>query len=168
MTLPKSEMNFAAQQGHPPRRPLPRQLTLALGVLFLAGLAVLALWHSLEPHRASQVATISSRAGLIWQVEVYGRSGRAQRVRVRPGAFARPPAAGDYELWALPQGGGKPAALGVLPYGAHAAQWPLNPTQQQALARTAQLAVTLEPRGGSPRTQPSGTEVFIVPLLPVS
>lgn len=160
-------MDSAAPHLHA-RRPLPPQLALAFGVLLLAGVAVLLLWRTLAPGRASQVATISSNAGLMWQVEVYGHGGHAQRIRIRPGAFARPPGAGDYELWALPQGGGQPVPLGVLPYGAEARQWPLSPAQQEALGKTAQLAVTVEPRAEAPRARPSGTPVFIVPLLPVS
>lgn len=161
-------MARVAPQSPASRRSLARQLCAALGVLLVAGLAVTTLWRALAPGRPSQVATISSGAGLMWQVEVYARGGHAQRLRIRPGAFARPPAVGEYQLWALPQGGGTPVSLGALPYEAQAAQRPLSPAQQQALARTAQLAVTLEPRGGSAATQPSGTPVFLAPLLPVN
>jgi anti-sigma-K factor RskA len=150
-----------------PRPQLPRQLAIAASVLLVAALATLALWRTLVPGRAAEVATISSPAGLLWQVEVFARAGTPQRLTVRAGVFASHPAGHDYELWALPKNG-KPVSLGVLPDQQRATHLQLSSPQQQALAAAAQLAVSVEPTGGSPTGQPTGAVVFVVPLRTVS
>jgi anti-sigma-K factor RskA len=131
-------------------------LAVALGALFL--------WRSQVPPSASEVATIAAPSGaLMWQVEVYGRVGETGRLRVRAGRFASQPSGHDYELWALPKGG-KPVSLGVLPYQDGTLGRALSAVQQQALATSAQLAVSLEPTGGSPTGQPTGAVVFVAAL----
>ena len=121
-------------------------------------------WRTLGPGRIAQVATISEPSGaLMWQVDIYGRPGEARRLSVRASGLAMQPAGHDYELWALPKGGA-PVSLGVLPYVQASTQRALTSAQQQALKRAAQLAVSLEPAGGSPSGQPTGAIVFVVPL----
>jgi anti-sigma-K factor RskA len=51
----------------------------------------------------------------------------------------------------------------VLP-AAGTAQRTLTAVQQQALANAAQVAVTVEPLGGSPTGQPTSTPIFVAPL----
>jgi anti-sigma-K factor RskA len=56
----------------------------------------------------------------------------------------------------------------VLPDQQRATHLQLSSPQQQALAAAAQLAVSVEPTGGSPTGQPTGAVVFVVPLRTVS
>ena len=144
-----------------------RTLALAASVLVVTALAVLLYWRALAPARAAEVATISAPTGaLMWQVEISAREGQLHGLDVRAGAFAAHPAGRDYELWALPKSG-NPVSLGVLPYDSATVHRALTRTQQQALAGSLKLAVSIEPPGGSPTGQPTGAVVFVVPLQTV-
>ena len=145
------------------RRHRVRNLALAASVLLVVVLA--ALWYRREgvPERATEVATITAPTGATWQIEVFARPGEPPRLSVRAGAGAVRPAGHDYELWALPQGG-KPVSLGLLPYSEGTLRRQLATAEQEALNRSTQVAVSLEPPGGSPTGQPTGAIVFIVPL----
>jgi anti-sigma-K factor RskA len=72
------------------------------------------------------------------------------------------PAGRDYELWALPKNG-NPVSLGVLPTEGTSTR-ALTVIQKAALASSSQLAVSIEPPGGSPTAQPTGDIVFVAPL----
>jgi len=145
------------------RRSLVRNLALAASVLLVGVLAILWYRRELVPERATQVATITAPAGALWQVEIFSRAGEPPRLAIRAGAQAARPAGHDYELWALPQGG-KPVSLGVLPYVQGSLRRALSSRELEALGRSTQLAVSLEPPGGSPTGQPTGAIVFVVPL----
>jgi anti-sigma-K factor RskA len=151
-----------------PRASTWRPLTLAASVLVVLALGVLWYWQSTTALHPADAATISTPGGpVLWQVEVSARHGTLQRLVVQAGASAAPPAGHDYELWALPKGG-KPVSLGVLPYGKALSEHALSEAQRQALGAAAQLAVSVEPRGGSPSGQPTGAVVFVVPLQRLS
>lgn len=141
-----------------PRRSLA--LALAASVLLVA-LGALLYWR-VQP-RALEMANVSAPGGtLLWHIEVSGRNGSAVALGVRAGALT-PPSGHDYELWALPKGGA-PVSLGVLPYRGSSLQRALTASQRQALAVAQQLAVSLEPPGGSPTGQPTGAVVYVVEL----
>jgi anti-sigma-K factor RskA len=147
-----------------PRRAAWRPLALAASVVLVVALAALGYWRSTQAVRPAELATISTPAGtLMWRVEISGPAGTLQRLAVRAGTSASHPQGHDYELWALPKGG-KPVSLGVLPYQDGRAEHALSAGQQQALASAVQLAVSVEPPGGSPTGQPTGAVVFVVPL----
>jgi anti-sigma-K factor RskA len=66
------------------------------------------------------------------------------------------------ELWAL-TASGTPVSLGLLPVtGDH--HRVLTPGQRAALDGTKQLAVSLEPVGGSPTGLPTGPVLHVAPL----
>lgn len=139
-------------------------LALAASVLIVIVVGAVLYWRSTQPGRLSEVATISAPAGAAaWQVEVYGERGR---MIVRAGQLPPRPAERDFELWALPTGG-KPVSLGLLPAGG-TAERNLSEDQLKALAHATQIAVTVEPAGGSPTGQPTTTPIFVVPLRAVS
>jgi anti-sigma-K factor RskA len=105
-----------------------------------------------------EVATITTPTGSqVWEVDVY-----SGRLIAHAGQLPAHPTDRDFELWALPVGG-KPVSLGLLPTRG-AAQRSLTAVQQQALAKAAQVAVTVEPLGGSPTGQPTSTPIFVAPL----
>jgi anti-sigma-K factor RskA len=139
-------------------------LALAASVLLVV-LAGVFYWRA-QP-RPLEMANISTPAGtLLWQIEVSGRGGAAVTIGVRAGTLT-PPSGRDYELWALPKDGA-PVSLGVLPYRGGSLQRALTAAQQQALAGARQLAVSLEPPGGSPTGQPTGAIVYVVELRTLS
>lgn len=137
-----------------------RSFALAASVLLVVGVAALVYWRSLPAIRATAVATISAKSGEhVWELEVFGKENRlvahAAKLPARlPGS--------DYELWALPKGAA-PVSLGILP-AAGASSRPLTAIQKQALALSSQVAVSIEPLGGSPTGQPTGTIVYVAPL----
>jgi anti-sigma-K factor RskA len=144
-----------------------RTLALAASVLVVLGLGALLYWRSIVPGKVVELATISAPTGApVWNVEIYAPSGGSGRMIVRTGALPAAPAGRDYELWALPKGGA-PVSLGVLPSRGVSRQQ-LTQTQQSALANSVQVAVSLEPSGGSPTGQPTGAIVFVAPLRTVS
>lgn len=148
-------------------RPAPRRrwrFALAASVLLMLGVASLLYWRGVPANRVTAVATISAKSGEhLWELQVFGNADRLlTRVAKRP---ARP-AGSDYELWALPKGGA-PVSLGVLP-AAGGLSRTLTPTQMQALLHSTQVAVSIEPLGGSPTGQPTGDVLYVAALRAAS
>jgi anti-sigma-K factor RskA len=141
-----------------PRR-WARSLALAASIVLVAGLAGLLYWRTLPAVRATAFATISAKSGEeMWQVKVFGTT---NRLVVQAAKLPARPAGHDYELWALPQGG-NPVSLGVLP-AAGTSTRTLTAIQKAALVSSSQVAVSIEPAGGSPTGRP-GEVVFVAPL----
>jgi anti-sigma-K factor RskA len=137
-----------------------RSFALAASVVLMVGVAALLYWRGLPAIRATAVATISAKSGEhLWELEVFGN---ADRLVARVAKLPARPAGSDYELWALPKGAA-PVSLGVLP-AAGASTRTLTVMQKQALARSIQVAVSIEPLGGSPTGQPTGTVLYIALL----
>ena len=87
-----------------------------------------------------------------------------QELTVRPVAAQAPPGKA-YELWIIDAKLGAPRSLGLIgdtPRGASLSAY------DPAIVAGATYAVTVEPPGGSPTGQPSGTPVFVGKLIPVS
>jgi anti-sigma-K factor RskA len=141
-----------------------RTFAVAASVVLVAGFAALLYWRNVPTGHATAVATIATKAGApVWSVEVFGAT---NRVVVRVESLPARQAGHDYELWALPAGG-KPVSLGVLPVEGTASH-ELSEIQKAALASSPQVAVSIEPTGGSPTGQPTGAVVFVAPLRAAS
>jgi anti-sigma-K factor RskA len=137
-----------------------RFLALAASVLLVAGLAALLYWRTVPSAKITVLATISAKSGEhLWELEVYGAQ---NRLVVHAAKLPSHPPGSDYELWALPTGGA-PVSLGVLP-AAGASSRTLTAAQKQALAVSTQVAVSIEPLGGSPTGQPTGAVLYVAPL----
>jgi anti-sigma-K factor RskA len=137
-----------------------RSFALAASVVLIVGVAALLYWRSVPSIRATAVATISAKTGEhLWDLQVFGN---ADRLLVRAAKLPERPAGSDYELWALPKGAA-PVSLGVLP-AAGASSRSLTVMQKQALALSTQVAVSIEPLGGSPTGQPTGAVLYVAPL----
>ena len=97
---------------------------------------------------------------IYWRVEILGDH---QELNLRVHVVHELPPGKAHELWALPEGGA-PVSLGLMPHtGDH--HRVLTATQRAALAKSKQIAVSLEPDGGSPTGTP--TEVLLAaPLSP--
>ena len=142
-----------------PRR-WARNWALAASLVLVAGLAGLLYWRSLQSVRATATSTIAAKSGeQMWQVEVFGTT---NRLVVHAAKLPARPAGRDYELWALPKNG-NPVSLGVLPTEGTSTRV-LTLIQKAALASSSQVAVSVEPPGGSPTGQPTGEIVFVAPL----
>jgi anti-sigma-K factor RskA len=141
-----------------------RWFALAASIVLIGGIASLLYWRSVPATRATAVATISAKSGEhLWELEVFGK---ADRLVARVSKLPARPAGSDYELWALPAGAA-PVSLGVLPAAGRTSRT-LTLTQKQALARSTQVAVSIEPLGGSPTGQPTGAVIYVAPLRAAS
>ena len=128
-----------------------------VGVLLLVGR--LTIW---KPPQWQPMAVLApAKAQPLWRVE---RSADYTRITIQTvGSIAL---ANDksYELWILPGGGGNPVSLGVLPRTGQLHRQ-LSDRQRALLAGAAQLAVSIEPPGGSPTGLPTGPVVIVAPIL---
>src|ERR1700678_3624658 len=137
-----------------------RSFALAASVVLVVGLGALLYWRGLPANRATAVATISAKSGdHVWELQVFGN---ADRLVARAAKLPVRPPGSDYELWALPKGAA-PVSLGILP-AAGTSSRTLTLMQKRALALLSQVAVSIEPLGGSPSGQPTGTIVYVAPL----
>jgi anti-sigma-K factor RskA len=95
---------------------------------------------------------------IYWRVEVRGDS---QEISLHVHQVHDLPPGKSHELWALPEGGA-PVSLGLMPHtGDHYRV--LTASQRDALARSKQIAVSLEPEGGSQTGSPT-TVLLAAPL----
>lgn len=132
------------------------QWAMAAGVAALT--AAIVWWTTFAP--ATQlVATISDQQQTqLWRIEA-----RPDREELLVAALPALPqdAQHAYELWALsPQAGGAPVSLGLMPQSGRR-ELRLTDAQRAALASAAQVAISLEPVGGSPTGAPTGPVLFV-------
>jgi anti-sigma-K factor RskA len=131
---------------------------LVLGLVFAGGYWA---WQRSEPLRLTSVATIAGAQGpMLWSIQLDARHERLRAVALA-GAAARP--GHSFELWALLPGKAAPVSLGVLPDTGQRDRT-LSAAQQAALLSASQLAVSLEPPGGSPTGAPTGPVLFVAAL----
>lgn len=98
--------------------------------------------------------------GPLWLVSERGEPGR---LSLRPVAASPADADKDYELWVVPDDG-NPMSLGVIPVGKDTLQITLTPEARAALEASKTLAISLEPKGGSPSGAPTGPILHITRL----
>ena len=149
----------------PRRAPAMRWMAIAASVLFFAVLGFLAVHRpGLAP---TQLASIQENAATIyWRVELLGDN---QELSVQALAPHELDAGKALELWVLPAPGtnnGNPVSLGLLPASGEQHRV-LSAAQRTALAGAKQLAVSLEPAGGSPTGLPTGPVLHVAPLKAV-
>ncbi len=130
-----------------------------------AGIAALVIafgvWSGFGPGGAQPVASFwSEQQGQLWKVEA-PRSRGELRVAAADNLALDPARA--YELWALPGDGAAPVSLGLMPKSGRATLQ-LNEAQRLALSRSAQVAISLEPPGGSPTGAPTGPVLFVADI----
>ncbi|QXI05812.1 anti-sigma factor [Pseudomonas tensinigenes] len=82
----------------------------------------------------------------------------ADYLQVEPLTLAAVDADRSLELWAIPADG-KPISLGVIPAGGKG-KVELNEAQKALIGKPIALAVSLEPKGGSPTGQPTGPVLY--------
>ncbi|RON60076.1 anti-sigma factor [Pseudomonas fluorescens] len=82
----------------------------------------------------------------------------ADYLQVEPLTLAPVDPGRSLELWAIPADG-KPISLGVIPAGGKG-KVELNEAQKALIGKPIALAVSLEPKGGSPTGQPTGPVLY--------
>jgi len=150
------------------RKPVTRWLAVAASLLLFAVIGFYALRQPpAAPLAATQKALIQENPQTIyWSVELLGDN-QELAVQVQ-GTHALEPGKA-LELWVLPAPGvndGQPVSLGLLPTRG-AERRVLTAAQRAALAGAKQLAVSLEPAGGSPTGLPTGPVLHVAALAPV-
>lgn len=130
-----------------------------------AGIAALAIafgvWTGFGPSSTQQVATVwDQQMKELWSIEA-PRNRRELRVLAASNLALDPARA--YELWALPADGGAPVSLGLMPQAGRGTLQ-LSDVQRVALSRSAKIAISLEPWGGSPTGAPTGRVLYVADL----
>jgi anti-sigma-K factor RskA len=149
------------------RRPATRWLALAASLLVFAVVGYYALRQPPAPPLAATLkAEIQENAQTIyWSVELLGDN---QELAVQVRTAHALEAGKALELWVLPAPGvnnGQPVSLGLLP-ARGVERRALTAAQRAALAGAKQLAVSLEPAGGSPTGLPTGPVLHVASLAP--
>ena len=142
-----------------------RAAAMVTGAL-AAGLALVLLWlapQNLAPRDGgSFVATLQAEGtgpAFVALVDLERRTIAIKRVA------ADAPAGRSFELWALGGGRDAPESLGLVDADVKIPATKLGDLATARLADTV-FAVTIEPAGGSPTGQPTGTPVYIGKLIP--
>jgi anti-sigma-K factor RskA len=129
--------------------------TLVLFTVFAGGVAV---WRAVTTPDFQAFATIAQPNGeMAWKLDMDAQGGQIRMVAM-PGAPREPER--SFELWALPDSGAAPVSLGLLP-AAGSVEHSLSDSQMDALKGASKVAVSLEPRGGSPTGAPTGPVLFV-------
>lgn len=136
------------------------RFSIAAGVAALA--IAIGVWTGFGPGSTQLVATVSDQQqAQLWRIEA-PRDRDELRVSARADLALDPARA--YELWALPGAGAAPVSLGLMPKsGRDTLQ--LNDAQRLALSRSRQVAISLEPPGGSPTGAPTGPVLFVADIV---
>ncbi len=146
-----------------PKRPFATlndwRYSIAAGFAALA--IAFAMWTGVGPGSSHLVATVSDQQAQLWRIEA-PRDRDELRVSAANDLALDPTRA--YELWALPGDGAAPVSLGLMPKsGRDTLQ--LSDAQRLALSRSRQVAVSLEPPGGSPTGAPTGPVLFVADVV---
>lgn len=137
------------------------QWAMAAGVAMLA--VAVTLWMLFSSPATQLIATIADQQQTqLWRIEA---SSDRQELHIATSAVLRPDASHAYELWALPESGAAPVSLGLMPQSGKLALQ-LNRTQRLALASAKQVAISLEPQGGSPTGAPTGPVLYVAAIVP--
>lgn len=140
------------------RRWWPVAVAAALvGVALLVG--KLTYWN--EPTWEPVAVLAPANAAPLWRLE---RSADGAQITIRALGPITLNATKSYELWILPSAGGNPVSLGLMPrYGKLERR--LTPAQRTLLAAARQIAVSVEPLGGSPTGVPTGPVVIVASVM---
>jgi anti-sigma-K factor RskA len=144
------------------RLPAMRWLAIAASLIFFAviGVFIARPTQPVLPLLTQQGFLQADPQTIYWRVEVLGDN---QELSLHVHKVHDLPPGKAHELWALPESGGAPVSLGLMPHtGDH--HRVLTAAQRAALAGSRQVAVSLEPEGGSPTGAPTGPVLLVAPL----
>ncbi|WP_405122747.1 anti-sigma factor [Pseudomonas sp. M20] len=136
----------------PEKRPFWNWLRLTAAICSIAVLVLLgSLYNRDDARYRATLLTADAQPAL--KVEAH-----ADYLQVEPLTLAAVDADRSLELWAIPADG-KPISLGVIPAGGKG-KVELNEAQKMLIGKPIALAVSLEPKGGSPTGQPTGPVLY--------
>jgi anti-sigma-K factor RskA len=149
------------------RAPRMRLLAMAASVLLVLGVAFVG-YQIRNPEVVTPPALVATQAAVIqqdaqtiyWRVVLFGDR---EEIALHVQAAHDLPPGKVHELWVLSAKGGPPVSLGLLPTSGDLKR-ALTPAQRAALAGATQLAVSLEPSGGSPTGLPTGPVLHVAEL----
>ncbi len=118
----------------------------------------LTIWHETAWQAFAVLA--QAHAAPSWRVE---RSPDTASIYIHTIASITLEASKDYELWVLPRVG-QPVSLGLLPRSGNL-QRKLTTEQRRMLLTALQVAVSVEPAGGSPTGLPTGPVIVVAPIV---
>jgi len=153
------------------RRPAMRWIGIAASLVFFGVVGVFLVKRAGDTEVVRPAPLASTQRSFLqadpqtiyWRVEVLGEN---QELSLHVHVVHDLPPGKSHELWALPEGGGAPVSLGLMPHtGDH--RRVLTAEQRAALGNSRQIAVSLEPAGGSPAPVPTGPVLLVAPLAPV-
>jgi anti-sigma-K factor RskA len=148
---------FAASQPRRSRWWPAAAAAALLGVALLLGR--LTIW---SPPSFQQLAALAeANASPLWEVQ---RTADFGQISIRTIGNVVLEADRNYELWILPGGDQNPVSLGLLPRSGVLLR-ELTEAQRTLLAAAAQVAVSIEPAGGSPTGLPTGPVVIVAPIV---
>jgi len=159
---PQTYAGIAARLGFErgqPTRARPARWLVPL-VAAVALLAVGITWRllTLEPRYVTSAVVTQPDGRALWQI---GISGGGDRLRISAVGASSPGAGKDFELWALSDTGAAPVSLGLVPVSG-VERRSLTERQRAAVLAAHKLAISIEPRGGSPTGAPTGPVVHVV------
>jgi anti-sigma-K factor RskA len=131
-----------------------------------AGIAALAIavgiWTGFGPGSMQTVAmVVDQQQEQLWNIKA---PRKRDELRVVAAADLKLDPARAYELWALPGEGAAPVSLGLMPKSGRGTLQ-LNDAQRLALSRSRQIAISLEPPGGSPTGAPTGPVLYVANVV---
>ncbi len=136
-----------------------RALPAAIAAAAVLGLGWL-LWQQLQPGAPQATAVVASEAGAaLWRVAL---AADGDYIEVDTVGDVRFPDERSRELWALPANTA-PVSLGLMPASGRV-RLVLDDDQRAALALAANVAVSDEPKGGSPTGAPTGPVLYVAAL----
>jgi anti-sigma-K factor RskA len=129
--------------------------SIAIFVVIVGGVAT---WRATHPE-LQPVATILNPNAIqpAWELTA---DADMRHLRAVAHGGARPQTGKSFELWALPDNGGAPVSLGLMPESGRIDRT-LTEAQRSALLGASKVAVSLEPTGGSPTGAPTGPVLFV-------
>jgi anti-sigma-K factor RskA len=152
----------SAGQSHTPAptaKRAPWQAIAAGVALFAVLIGGIASWQALQGPEYLDLATLTAERATApaWQLH---SDDDFKYLRAIAGTAAVPQPGKSYELWALPDDGGAPVSLGLMPVVGEIER-ELTDAQRAALRGASKVAVSLEPEGGSTTGGPTGPVLFV-------
>jgi len=163
--IARGDPSAPAGESRGPRLAARRWWSLAAAASVIAVallIGKLTIWS--EPEWRAMAVLAQANATPLWRVERTADSRRLVIHTVGPVQIA---ATRSYELWALPGGGAPPVSLGLLPVQGKIER-ALTAEQRQWLQKAMQVAVSVEPAGGSPTGLPTGPVIIVAPIATVT